>query len=228
MAEEDQVGKEKIRAAFFIDGFNLYHAIADLQQPHLKWISYWELANVLIPKQSQKLVGVTWCTARRSVLNDKARRHDELTMAQKISGVIVKKGHFVNEMRNCKNCNNNWNHPSEKEGDINVAIHLIRDAFKNVYDHAYLLTADSDQLATIRMFKADFPNKEITVIVPPGRPRSEALHNAAGKKSIQINTTHLEKSVMPPVVFLPGTGRAQRPTTYAPPAGWVHPNNRPK
>ena len=29
----------KVRAAFYIDGFNLYHAIDRMGQPHLKWLN---------------------------------------------------------------------------------------------------------------------------------------------------------------------------------------------
>ena len=48
----------KIRAAFYIDGFNLYHAIADLKEPFLKWLNLWELAATLIPRQSEEVVRV--------------------------------------------------------------------------------------------------------------------------------------------------------------------------
>lgn len=227
MSDADQAISGKIRAAFFIDGFNLYHAIDGLGQPHLKWVSYWKLSNILIPKSTQQLVGVTWCTARHPSSSSKAARHDVLVRAQKLEGVTVQSGHFVDERRDCRTCSSTWQHPSEKEGDINVAIHLLRDAFHDLYDHAYLVTADSDQVATVRMFMKEFPRKSLTVVVPPGRKRSEHLHNVAGK-TIQMNDGHLDRSAMREIVVGRGPGHARRPVEYAPPAGWVHPDDRPK
>jgi len=227
LTDQNQGMSGKIRAAFFIDGFNLYHAIDELGQAHLKWVSYWKIGNLLIPKGTEELVAVTWCTARHPSNSSKADRHDALVRAQKLEGVTVHKGHFVDERRDCRACSSSWMHPSEKEGDINVAIHLLRDAFHDLYDHAYLVTADSDQVATIRMFLKEFPGKSLTVVVPPGRKRSEHLHSLA-KKTIQMNDGHLDKSVMRQIVGGAGSGYARRPTNYDPPPGWVHPDDRPK
>lgn len=139
----------------------------------------------------------------------------------------MKTGHFVSDDRSCHSCGNTWKHPTEKEGDINVAIHLIRDGFHNIYDHAYLVTADSDQLATVRMFKEEFPDKKITIVAPPNRPRSEALHEESGKNTISLNKNHIEKSIMDRII-IKGDQSVRRPDEYNPPEGWVHPKNRQK
>jgi hypothetical protein len=34
-----------MRVACYLDGFNLYHAIDDLQKPHLKWVDLEALAQ---------------------------------------------------------------------------------------------------------------------------------------------------------------------------------------
>lgn len=227
MVEVGQEGGACVRSAFYIDGFNLYHAIDDLGKPHLKWLSYWHLAQKVIPQQSQTLVRVVWCTARHTRDPSKSGRHDLLCRAQAMHGVEVIKGHFVDERRECRSCGSSWQAPSEKEGDINVAINLIRDAFLDIYDHAYLLTADSDQVATVRMMRKQFPAKQITIVVPPGRRRSEHLHHASGGNSIQLSEAHLEWAVSPAVCLQAGQPAVRRPTIYDPPPGWVHPQNRP-
>lgn len=227
MSEEPQGAVPKIRSAFYIDGFNLYHAIDELKEPFLKWISYWTLAQIIIPKNTEVLVSVTWCTANRKDDYGKFSRHKIMKDAQELYGVLVKSGHFVKDDRSCNACGNKWKHPTEKEGDINVAINLIRDGFHNIYDHAYLVTADSDQLATVKMFKEEFPNKKITIVAPPNRSRSEALHEESGKNTISLNKNHIEKSVMDRIV-IKGNKSARRPSEYDPPIGWVHPKHRPK
>lgn len=228
MERANQADGAKIRAAFYVDGFNLYHAIDDLGQPHLKWVSYWSMAKALIPQKTQELVSVTWCTAFYPGDAKKKWRHEQLVGAQKCHGVEVSRGHFVNEDRDCRSCGSTWRHPTEKEGDINVAIHLIRDAFLDRFDHAYLVSADLDQAATIRMLRCEFPHKQITAVVPPGRKRSEHLYELANGGTIHLNVAHLERAVMPAAVFKPGVANTRRPNEYAPPQGWVHPDARPK
>ena len=228
MTESDQGQIRKIRAAFYVDGFNLYHAIDKMGKPHLKWASYWHLAEIIIPQKSQQLVSVTYCTAFYPGNAQKKWRHEQMIGAQKCHGVTVVPGHFITEPRDCRACKNEWQHPTEKEGDINVAIHLLRDAFMDQVDHAYIVTADSDQSATVKMFRKQFPHKSITAVVPPGKKRSEDIHRHVNGGTIMLNEAHIERAVMPPVVFKQGLSSFRRPNEYAPPGGWVHPNNRPQ
>jgi hypothetical protein len=113
------------RAAFYIDGFNLYHAIDDLGQPHLKWLNLWKLGALLIPQQSQTLVRMVWCTAIRTKDAAAMLRHRTLIKALTTTGVVHIEGHFSKEDRECKQCGNVWQAPIEKEGDVNLAISLI-------------------------------------------------------------------------------------------------------
>ena len=46
------------RAAFYVDGFNLYHPINDLGKPYLKWLDLWALGEHLIPGRSEGVVKV--------------------------------------------------------------------------------------------------------------------------------------------------------------------------
>lgn len=228
VSAESQAEQPKARAALYIDGFNLYHAIDDLAQPHLKWLNYWKLGEIIIPKQTEELVRVTYCTAYYPGDPKKKWRHEQVIGAQKVFGVDVVLGHYVREDMDCRACGNQWQKPTEKEGDINVAIHLLRDGFLDHYDHAYLLTADSDQAATARMFNEQFPNKRLTSVVPPRRQPSVHITNYTDKRKIALNDLHLERCVMPQVVFKPGVANTRRPNEYAPPNGWVHPDQRPK
>jgi hypothetical protein len=220
----------KKRAAFYVDGFNLYHAIDDMGKAHLKWLNYWLLCENLLTDPSDEVVKVVWCTAKTKKSPSKGERHDRMVTAQKLAGVSVKLGHFIGETKDCWTCHAQWVHPTEKEGDINVAITLLRDAFRDEYDHAYLVTADSDQAATVRMFMEEFGDKKITIVAPPGRKRSEHLHNIA-QKTVCLTEDMLERAVMPAIIISPQPriiSNVRRPEEYAPPAGWVHPRDRPQ
>lgn len=62
-------------AALYVDGFNLYHAINDLQKNYLKWLDLWPLGELIIPRQSQKLRKVVYCTAVKTTDHEKMLRH---------------------------------------------------------------------------------------------------------------------------------------------------------
>lgn len=216
-----------IRSAFYIDGFNLYHAVSDLNENFLKWCNFWKLAETVIPSKSETLVKVVFCTAYFPGDEKKRWRHGELNKAQENSGVTVVLGHFVFEPKDCSDCGSTWRKPTEKETDINVALSLFADAANDVYDTAYLLSADSDQAATAKFFRASFPDKSLVTVAPPGRNFSLHITPYANGGRISLNRDHLEKAVMPPIVMAEGKPAARRPNEYAPPDWWVHPDQRP-
>lgn len=213
------------RAAFYIDGFNLYHAINDLGIPYLKWNNLWELGSGLIPSRSQSLVKAVFCTAFYPKDTGKRARHERYIRAQKHHGVTVMMGHYVHEDMDCRACGHEWKKPTEKETDINVALSLMDDAYSDVFDHAYLVTNDSDQAATAKLFCQRFPAKKLTAVCPPGRTHSKHLLDCC-HASITLNVDHLEKCVMGHIIHAID-GLIVRPNEYAPPSNWVHPSDRP-
>ena len=216
-----------IRSAFYIDGFNLYHAVADLNENFLKWCNFWKLAETVIPSQTETLVKVVFCTAYYPGDTDKRWRHGEFNKALENCGVTVVHGHYVHEPKECRDCGATWRKPTEKETDINVALSLYQDAVADVFDTAYLLTADSDQAATAKFFRSAFPNKSLVTVSPPGRNFSVHITPYANGGKIALNKEHLEKAVLPPIVMGSGPA-ARRPREYDPPTWWVHPDQRPK
>ena len=210
----------KFRAALYVDGLNLYHAIDKLGRPHLKWLNIWELAESLIPKISQQLVKAVYCTARKHKDDPvKLQRQREFVTAIEYYGVKAIWGHFIYGELDCRGCNRTWPDAKEKESDVNLALALIDDAYRDVFDHAYLVTADSDQGSTARMLKLRFPNKRLTSITPPGQERCKAIM-AHTDSHIALTAEHLERSLLPAskVDLVDGkqTLRFKRPEPYKP------------
>jgi hypothetical protein len=213
------------RAAFYFDGFNFYHAIDNLGEPYLKWLNLWELAAHLIPRKSQKIVQVVWCTAIKTDDSAKQLRYRALERALTSVGVTRLNGHFITEAHNCRECGREWRVSVEKQGDVNLALALIDDAHRDIFDHAYLVTADSDQAATARLFAERFPAKTLTSVAPPMRPHSKNIL-AYTRRTVVINKGHLESCLFPRAVMKDGAVAAIRPKEYDPPAGWVPPRLR--
>jgi hypothetical protein len=207
------------RAAVYIDGFNLYHAIADLGAPHLKWVDLRALADRIV-RRVDTVVNVVWCTAVNTKNPEKMIRWREYKKALASRGVLCAQGHFTEEPRRCPE-GHHYFHPTEKEGDVNVAINLISDAHLDVFDVAYLVTADSDQLATARMFRQRFPGKMLISVAPPGRSHSKAIIELAhATRTIRQET--IENCLFPgPAIILNGALVARRPKQYDPPEGWT-------
>lgn len=204
------------RAAVFIDGFNLYHAIDDLNVPHLKWVNLHALSEKFIRHRDQ-LEFVVWCTAVNKNNLQKMLRWREFKKAQEGVGVIPLEGHFTEEPRRCPK-GHDYFHPTEKQGDVNVAIRLISDAHLDLYDVAYLVTADSDQVATVKMFRERFPDKEIISVAPPGRSHSKAIIDHSHETKV-IKKEAIESSLFEgPTIIQDGTLVARRPANYDPPA----------
>ncbi|MHC8507898.1 MAG: NYN domain-containing protein [Rhodospirillales bacterium] len=209
------------RAAFFIDGFNLYHAINNLKKPHLKWLNLWSLGKRLIPQHSEVLVRVAYCSAYPTHIPDKPDkmvRHREYVKALQAAGVECIMGNFKKRPKTeCKSCGHTWQTHEEKESDVNLAVYLLDGAHLNEFDHAYLVTSDSDFAAVVRLFQRRFPNKKITSVAPPGRRHAGAIKEHV-TDAFSLKESQLAACLFPEKVLNErGAVAAVRPEFYAPP-----------
>lgn len=215
----------KSRAAFYYDGFNLYHSVVDLGRSYLKWLNLRKLSESLVCNTEQ-VTRVVFCSAYYPGDEKKKFRHDQFMNALKLAEVDCIMGHYIHEPKDCRSCGASWQQPNEKASDINLSLSLITDAYLDVYDNAYLVTADTDQVATAQYFKRLFPNKRIITVAPPGRDLSSHLQRFTDD-SVKINPDFLEYCLFDKTVIDPsGKSHGRRPREYDPPNDWVAPVNR--
>lgn len=207
-----------IRAALFVDGFNLYHPLCQLGKNHLKWLDLWSLGELIARDRSHELVSVTYCTAFQKDSPEQTGRHRKYINALKSVGVEVVLGHYImSESKPCFHCGSKSNYPTEKQTDINLALSVYADAMKNSFDWAYVLSADSDQAATANFMKRDFPDKKLVTVSPPNRPVSEkVLSAAAGKR--RLNEEDIIKCRLPDYFKLPSGNLVRCPIEYSLPS----------
>jgi len=104
----------------------------------------------------------------------------------------------------------------KKETDVNIALALIDLAYKDKYDHAFVISNDSDLAPAIRMVRLNFSQKLITTIVPPLRQHSNELIQASSKKA-KKTIEHLERSLLATTICdVGGNIVATRPVGYSP------------
>jgi uncharacterized LabA/DUF88 family protein len=209
------VSRERVVA--FVDGLNLYHAISRIERPHLKWIDLRALIRRFVRPASETLVGVYYFSAYADWLLAASQRHRAYVAALSASGVTPVMGKFKSKNRWCSWCRRASVGHEEKETDVNIALHLVDGGYRNLFDHALLVSRDSDLAPAVRMLMERFPEKRLTVVAPPFAGHStEMLRWASGKT--KIRTEHLEQSLFPAEVRdTYGTLVATRPAEYEPP-----------
>ena len=127
----------------YVDGLNLYHAIDDLNRPHLKWVDLWALSQSLL-RPGQQLVAVNYFSAYATWMPARYKRHRTYVAALKTKGVSIHLANFKIKQQKCYTCSATWKSREEKETDVAIAAHLVSDALRDRFDLAILITADSD------------------------------------------------------------------------------------
>ena len=156
------------RIIAYVDGFNLYHAIADLNRPALKWLDLNALiASLARPRET--VLEVNYFSAYATWRPPAYQRHIEYVKALEYTGVKCILGHFKSKKRICRSCGDQWIEHEEKETDVHIAARIVVDACENRYDRAVLITADSDLVPALNIVRARFPEKQLFVVAPPKR-----------------------------------------------------------
>jgi uncharacterized LabA/DUF88 family protein len=201
------------RAAFYFDGFNLYHALDALRQQHLKWVSLHDLSNLLIPSRDEAVRSIVYFSAYLTHKPDKLVRHRAYVAALEATGVECVLGRFKYSDVRCRNCGSEWRSYEEKETDVNIGIRIVRDAFRDVFDVYYLVSADTDLAPVIRMLKNEFPEKEFVSVATPRRPHSSEFLRLADR-TLKITENALSKCLLPASISRKDGKVIVRPTQY--------------
>ncbi|MBL0313897.1 MAG: NYN domain-containing protein [Holophagaceae bacterium] len=218
----------KKRVVAFIDGYNFYHSVHELNpidpttkqrvrtKDHLKWVNLWTLVEAFLVKSKEELVGVYYFSAYATWRPASYAKHRAFVAALKSVNVEVVMGQFKEKPRQCNNCKYKWKGHEEKETDVNLALYLLDLAYKDTFDKAVVLTADTDILPAIRMVQSQFPKKEIHGLLPASRyVAAHALKRLCPVS--KFGEEHLERNLFPEQTLSQGTVIIQRPSAYDPP-----------
>lgn len=186
-----------MRINAYIDGFNLYYSIRELQEQRLKWLDLRKLCSHFI-KNNDNLKEVYYFTALFKIDYNKKQRHkDYIEALKEHSQIEVILGKFKKKFLKCKLCSEQYQTYEEKESDVNIAIQLLEDAFLDKFDKAFLVSADTDLTSTIRKIRQLFPNKEIILLIPPKRRTQSYELSQIANGWIEIKKSHIRNSLLP-------------------------------
>lgn len=205
------------RVISFIDGFNLYHAVAALGEPLFKWLDLRNLSTEFIHPIKEELVQILYFSTIASHCNQAAQmRQRAYLRALELRGIKTILGQFKQKDRECSKCLARYTGYEEKETDVNIALHLIDLAYQDAYDRAILVTNDSDQVPTIRRVLERFPNKRVTILIPPCTRECNELIRTASAKA-KITEEHLQRCLLSEIVTdASGQVSVRRPKEYDP------------
>ncbi len=183
------------RVIAYIDGFNLYFGLKDAKFRRYYWLNIKKLAKSFICS-GYELVYTKYFTTRISQPEDKRKRQAIYIEAlETLSDFGIFYGHYLGKDMVCWKCGYKWKSHEEKMTDVNIATEMLKDAFCDNFDTAFLITADSDLTSPIRTIKELFPKKQILVIFPPKRVSHQLKITADIQRT--IGRGFLKKSQFP-------------------------------
>jgi uncharacterized LabA/DUF88 family protein len=174
---------KKERVIVYIDGFNMYFGILEAGFLNCKWLNIRKLVSNLL-KSNQELIEIKYFTSRVSNNPDKQKRQATYIEALESVGIKIFYGHYQSDKTECRQCGNIWPTYHEKMTDVNIATHIILDAYQDRYDMAMLISGDSDLVPPIKAIHENFKQKRVFVVFPPKRHNSSVALVAKGSMMI--------------------------------------------
>jgi len=144
-----------------------------------KWLDINKLIADSITS-NQQVVAIKYFTSRVSNNPPKQKRQTLYLEALETTGVKIIYGLYKAKEIECNNCGHAWQISNEKMTDVNIATHMLADAFTDIYDTAILISGDSDLVPPIKAVHQHFPDKAISVFFPPERHNNTVALAAKG------------------------------------------------
>ena len=194
------------KTIIYIDGFNLYYR---LKSTPYKWLNIQKFSHFCLDLKQNQIIKIKYFTAlvkeQAGDPSNTIRQGIYLRALNTISNLETIFGQFKKrqvkgvlcESEDRKQLNKNivkikkW---EEKKSDVNIATHLVADAYQNKYDCAVLISNDTDLTPPLLHIKHKL-KKLVIVISPYKEINAELKKSAHFYKSVSTKT--LEKSQFP-------------------------------
>jgi uncharacterized LabA/DUF88 family protein len=170
------------RTFIYVDGFNLYYGA--VKGTSYKWLNIFHLSGLLLP--GAQIERIKYFTARVSARKDDPSKPTRQQIYLRALGTLpileIIYGSFLSHDVMMPVADPAPGQPrfvkvtrtEEKGSDVNIATHLINDAYLGRFDSAVLITNDSDLVAPIRIVKEEL-NLEVGILNPHRHTPSRVL-----------------------------------------------------
>ena len=197
-----------MRTTIYVDGLNLYHG--SVQGTNYKWLDLFKLChNVIgghINGNRYTIDAVKYFTAPNPKPNSSLRQMAYIdAMRHSYPGRFsVTQGYFKSIRKRMRNANPPPRDvvgigKEEKGTDVNLTVHLLNDAWLDIYDCCVLVSNDGDMAEAMRLVRQHHPGKTIGLINPIMDPLKPTLQNLIQHADFtsRVQIGHLARSQMP-------------------------------
>ncbi len=200
------------RVIAYVDGFNLYYGLRSKGWKRFYWLNVQQVARSLL-RPDQILVDTQYFT---TIITNPRDKHDRqatfLDALRTLPDFHIYYGHYLEESITCRKCGHTYVTYHEKMTDVNIAIHLLSDAYEDRFDIALLVSADGDLVGLAQTVRRLFGHKQLIVAFPPDRS-SKALKQAA-HAYVHVNHAILRNSLLPDQISRPDGFILYRPPEW--------------
>ena len=208
-----------VRSYVYVDGFNLYYGA--VRGTPYKWLDVRRLSELLLPGHS--IEAVRYFTARVSARKEDphkpTRQQIYLRALRTLPGLEIIYGSFLSHDVMMLLAEPNPDGPKfvkitkteEKGSDVNLATHLMHDAYLGRFDSAVLITNDSDLLEPIRIVRREL-KLEVGILNPHNQtPSRVLLRHASFVKQIRAGALRASQF---PDALTDGKGLFRKPRVW--------------
>lgn len=207
-----------MKTMVYVDGFNLYYGA--VKGTPYKWLDLMALCRVMIP--SNTVIGIKYFTARiqgrPGDVTQQMRQLVYLRALQTLPNLQIIFGHYLSHVVNMPLVQPlpdgrrfiDVIKTEEKGSDVNLATHLLVDAFDNAFECAVVITGDSDLKAPVQFVQTKF--RKPVGVLNPQKTACKTLQNTARFYK------HIREAALKVSQFAPGLTDKQGP--FHKPATW--------
>jgi uncharacterized LabA/DUF88 family protein len=207
-----------VRTYVYIDAFNLYYGC--LRNTPYRWLNLDEFCRRMLPRNDlQRIKYFTAHVGARPHDPDQPMRQQLYLRALRTLPLVeIYLGHYLSHEVNMPLANPPASgsrfvkviKTEEKGSDVNIATHLVSDAYENRFDVAVIVSNDSDLLAPVEIVSNRL-RKKVGILNPQRHPAFVLKQAATFFK--QIRQGVLRDSQFPPIL-------TDAAGTFHKPASW--------
>lgn len=202
------------RVIAYIDGYNVYYGLVSKGWRRYLWLDYDSLVRRLLrPDEALEAVKLFTALGRKQSPAADARQATYLDALRAHGRVdVMVRGSFKNRPWVCQTCGAKRSRPHEKMTDVALAVEMMRDAYTDRFDSAWVMSADADLVPVVRAVRETFPNKRVCVVPPRGRRSDELI--ASADAVIDVQRRWLNQSQLPDMVVDDAGRELRRPPEW--------------
>ena len=207
-----------MRVAVYIDGFNLYYR--GLRKTKYKWLDIAALSQEML-NTDDSIEFMRYFTAivspRAGDESAPGRQEAYLRALRTLPNLTIHNGRFLPKTKTRPLVSDPSQyveiHDTEEKGsDVNLASHLLNDAFRDRFDVALVVSQDTDLCEPLRMVKHDL--KKIVGVVWLDNSSPGRRHKKVSDFIRHANNSILKRSQFPDVVIGKGGMKIAKPDVW--------------